>query len=51
MDLEGNKLIFRDFPPGPLDVYRKQAKFDWKKLKLFIENSDLLKMRVSLLLF
>ncbi|XP_059473398.1 peroxisomal acyl-coenzyme A oxidase 3-like [Neocloeon triangulifer] len=39
--------ILPDFPPGPLDSYRKQATFDWKKLRLFIENEDLLKFKMS----
>nr|XP_023014864.1 peroxisomal acyl-coenzyme A oxidase 3 [Leptinotarsa decemlineata]XP_023014871.1 peroxisomal acyl-coenzyme A oxidase 3 [Leptinotarsa decemlineata] len=46
MDLEGNQLILDDFVPGPLDHYRKQARFDWKKLKLFFEDEELLKMRL-----
>jgi hypothetical protein len=41
--------ILPDFPPGPLDSYRKQASFSWKKLRLFIEDEDLLKFKVNLL--
>ncbi|CAG9819046.1 unnamed protein product [Phaedon cochleariae] len=47
MDLDQhNKLILRDFPPGPLDRYRKQSKFDWKNLKLFLEQEELLRMKM-----
>ncbi|PNF16616.1 hypothetical protein B7P43_G06434 [Cryptotermes secundus] len=35
-----NELL-PDFPPGPLDVYRNQASFDWKKLKLFLEDESI----------
>lgn len=44
---EHNNLNFCSFPPGPLDFHRKQCKFDWRKLKLFIEDEDMLKMRVK----
>lgn len=47
MELEDDKLLLKDFPTGPLDHYRKQAKFDWKKMKFFIENPELLKTKVS----
>lgn len=39
-------LDLKDFPPGPLDVYRKQATFDWKKLKIYMEDEKLLKIKV-----
>lgn len=42
------KIILKDFPPGPLTLYRKQASFDWKKLKLYIEDEHLLKFKVFL---
>ena len=38
--------ILKDFPPGPLDLYRKKASFDWKQMKLFIEGEDILKFKV-----
>ncbi|XP_063238468.1 peroxisomal acyl-coenzyme A oxidase 3-like isoform X2 [Bacillus rossius redtenbacheri] len=40
--------LLADLPPGPLDRYRKQASFDWKKLKVFLEGEDIVryKMRV-----
>ncbi|XP_068085337.1 peroxisomal acyl-coenzyme A oxidase 3 isoform X2 [Anabrus simplex] len=40
--------LLPDFPPGPLDVYRKQASFDWKKLKLFVEDEELLKFKLNI---
>lgn len=46
MELEDDQLALKDFLSGPLDEYRKQAKFDWKKLKFFFENPDLLKLKV-----
>lgn len=51
MELEDDQLVLRDFPPGPLDDYRKQSKFDWKKLKFFFENPDLLKLKVRNIFF
>lgn len=38
--------ILPDFPPGPLDNYRKQATFPWKKLRLFVEDEELLRFKV-----
>lgn len=38
--------FIEDLPSGPLDHYRKQAKFDWKKLKLVFEDADDLKTKV-----
>lgn len=42
-----NELL-PDFPPGPLDVYRNQASFDWKKLKLFLEDESITEFKVVL---
>lgn len=42
-----NELL-PDFPPGPLDVYRNQASFDWKKLKLFLEDESITEFTVVL---
>lgn len=42
--------LLKDFPPGPLDEYRKQASFDWKKLKLYFEDEELLRYKVQLCL-
>lgn len=38
--------FIKDLPSGPLDHYRKQAKFDWKKLKLVFEDAEDLKTKV-----
>lgn len=40
--------ILKDFPPGPLDSYRKKASFDWKKLKLHMYGEEFLKFQVKL---
>ncbi|XP_022188658.2 peroxisomal acyl-coenzyme A oxidase 3 isoform X2 [Nilaparvata lugens] len=32
--------LIPDFPPGPLDQYRKQASFDWKKLKILLQGDE-----------
>lgn len=41
-----NKNIFPDFPKsGPLAKYRATASFDWRKLKLAIEDEDALRLR------
>nr|CAD7602534.1 unnamed protein product [Timema genevievae] len=42
-----NELL-PDFPPGPLDVYRKQATFDWRKMRIFVETEDILKFKVHI---
>ena len=34
-----------DMPEGPLDEYRQRAKFDWKKLRVYIEGEDNLKVK------
>lgn len=36
-----------DLPSGPLDVYRKMASFDWKQMRLTIENEKQLKLKVN----
>lgn len=36
-----------NLPSGPLDPYRRTASFDWKRLKLALEEDiDLLKLKV-----
>ena len=40
--------FIEDLPSGPLDVYRKQAQFDWKQLKLVFEDPDFLKVKVNI---
>lgn len=32
--------VLNDFPPGPLDYYRKKSSFDWKQLKVFLLGED-----------
>lgn len=36
-----------DLPSGPLDIYRKQATFDWRRMKLAYDNLNTLKLKVS----
>ena len=33
------------FPPGPLDEYRKRSSFDWRKMKLALEGEDVIKFK------
>lgn len=37
--------LLKDFPPGPLDEYRKKATFDWKKMRLFLDGEDILRFK------
>ncbi|KAK3924903.1 Peroxisomal acyl-coenzyme A oxidase 3 [Frankliniella fusca] len=37
--------LLKDFPPGPLDRYRQQASFDWKLLKVFMEDEKLVEFK------
>ncbi|KAJ8976448.1 hypothetical protein NQ317_016067 [Molorchus minor] len=48
MELEQQQLVFKEFSPGPLDHYRRRAKFDWKKLKLYVESEELLKLKIRI---
>ena len=38
--------ILPDMPAGPLDLYRKKASFDWKKLKVAIEGQEAIRFQV-----
>lgn len=38
--------IIKDFPPGPLDLYRKRASFDWKKMKMHIFGENRVRYEV-----
>lgn len=38
--------ILKDFESGPLDVYRKRATINWKKMRVFIESEDILRYKV-----
>lgn len=44
MDL--TKIYLEDFPPGPLDEYRKKATFDWKAMKFALEGEEVSKYQV-----
>ena len=37
--------LLPDFPPGPLDNYRKSATFDWKKFKLILETEEVIRFK------
>lgn len=39
--------LLKDFPPGPLDYYRKKSTFDWKKMKVFLDTENVVKFEVS----
>lgn len=41
----------KDFPPSPLDLYRKQASFDWKAMMLTMEDERILKFKVCHVLY
>lgn len=43
--------ILNDFPPGPLDYYRKKSSFDWKQLKVFLLGEEEVKYTVSVFFF
>lgn len=40
---------FPDLPSGPLDVYRKRASFNWRRMKLVYDNLATIKIKVSIL--
>ncbi|XP_033748104.1 peroxisomal acyl-coenzyme A oxidase 3-like [Pecten maximus] len=37
--------LLKDPPPGPLDVYRKQASFDWKRMRLFMDGEEIIRYK------
>lgn len=39
-------IVLEDFASGPLDAYRKQASFDWKKMRVYMEGEKMLKVKV-----
>ncbi|XP_059501764.1 peroxisomal acyl-coenzyme A oxidase 3 isoform X1 [Stegostoma tigrinum] len=45
--VEKNTLdsLLQDFPSGPLDLYRKKASFNWKKLALFWDGEAIIKVK------
>ncbi|KAG8178396.1 hypothetical protein JTE90_005288 [Oedothorax gibbosus] len=44
--MDYTQIQFQDFPPGPLDEYRKKATFDWKSLKFALEGEDISKYQL-----
>lgn len=40
-----NSKVFAKFQPGPLNIYRKQASFDWYDMKRFIEGDEILETK------
>lgn len=48
--MESKSTIIPDLPSGPLDSYRKQASFNWKQLKIVLEDQEQLKWKVAILL-
>ena len=45
------KEYFPDLPGGPLDVFRKRASFNWRRMKLVYDNLSTIKIKVSINLF
>lgn len=39
--------LLKDFKTGPLDIYRKKASFDWKKLKVVLDSEDVIRYEVG----
>ncbi|XP_022909362.2 peroxisomal acyl-coenzyme A oxidase 3-like [Onthophagus taurus] len=38
-----NKIsLLADFPPGPLDRYRKSASFNWKNMRIFLDSMQVI---------
>ncbi|KAG8222250.1 hypothetical protein J437_LFUL001448 [Ladona fulva] len=40
--------LLPDFPSGPLDRYRKKASFNWKNMRLIIEDESLLRLKMKI---
>ncbi|XP_059618292.1 peroxisomal acyl-coenzyme A oxidase 3 isoform X2 [Phlebotomus argentipes] len=47
-DIFEDKYIFPDFPKGPLSKYRDGATFDWKQMKVILEDAELLRYRYDI---
>ncbi|GIY03208.1 peroxisomal acyl-coenzyme A oxidase 3 [Caerostris darwini] len=45
---ENLKNCLQDFKPGPLDYYRKKAKFDWKDMKILFEGEEMLTLQLKI---
>lgn len=43
----GDKTLFPDLPHGPLDQYRKNSKFDYRKVALMLDGEKCLRFQVS----
>lgn len=43
-----NHDLLEDLPPGPLQEFRNKASFDWKNLKLLVEDEDVLQFKVCI---
>lgn len=41
-----DKYVFPDYPTtGPLAKYRQNSSFDWKKLRVIVDDEDILRVR------
>ncbi|XP_049960175.1 peroxisomal acyl-coenzyme A oxidase 3-like isoform X1 [Schistocerca serialis cubense] len=40
--------LLPDFPPGPLDCYRKRSSFNWKSMKMLLEDPEILKYKMKI---
>lgn len=40
--------FIKELVPGPLDVYRNKASFDWKKMQILIEGEKALRIKMEL---
>lgn len=41
-------ILIKDLPKGPLDAYRKRARFDWKSFKLALDGETRIQYQVKL---
>lgn len=46
--VDNRVYLLKDFPTGPLDRYRKNASFDWKKMKVFLETEEIIEFMEEL---
>ena len=37
--------FLEDFPPGPLDLYRKNASFHWRNMAVLMEDESILRFK------
>lgn len=45
-DAINDKTLFPDLPPGPLDRYRKNVTFDWRRLAIILDGERCLRFQV-----